>query len=71
MSARKRSEPEVLASAKCKGLMQVIGRIIDKHYLGESHLDQKTFKLYEIAKCINQAESNKDFLAAIDRLKQI
>lgn len=62
------SESEVLASAKRQGLMQVIERIIGRHHRGEHHLDEYTFTLYEVAKEINRAKNNKEFLAAIARL---
>lgn len=67
--SKQRSDTEVLASAKCQGLMQVIERIIARHNRGECRLDEETFKLFEVAKSIKWANNNKEFLAAIDRLK--
>jgi len=63
-----KSESETLADAKCRGLMQVIERVIARHHRGECRLDEETFKLYEVAKSIKWAQNNAQFLAAIARL---
>ena len=59
---------EVLESAKCRGLMQVIERIIVRHNRGECRLDEDVFKLFEIAKRIKWAKNSAEFLAAIECL---
>jgi hypothetical protein len=66
---RVRSEAEVFESAKARGLMQVIERIIARHNRGECRLDEETFRLFEVAKSIKWANNNREFLEAIGRLE--
>lgn len=54
---------------KRHGLMQVIEHIIGRHERGECHLDEETFKLFEIAKSINRAKTGSEFQLAIDNLE--
>lgn len=65
----RKSDVEVLESAKARGLMQVIERIIARHNRGECRLDNETIKLFEIAKSIKWANNNEEFLAAIARFR--
>ena len=62
------SEYETLDEAKCRGLMQVIERIIARHDRGECRLDNETFHLFEVAKSIKWANNSSEFLSAIRRL---
>jgi hypothetical protein len=55
--------------AKARGLMQVIERIIARHNRGECRLDEETFKLFEIAKRIKRARSDREFLEAVRQLE--
>lgn len=62
-------DKEILEGAKCRVLMGVIGRIIARHNSGDCRLDEGVFKLFEIAKTVNRANSSAQLLRATSDLK--
>ena len=66
--SKSRAGSEELLDAKCVGLMDVIEQVIARHNNGEQMLDEKTFRLLEMAKAINRAKDLEEFLQAVEEL---
>ncbi len=53
---------------KATALMIIIEKIISRHHQGHIRLDEETFKLFEVAKRINYADTEEEFQGAIANL---